>query len=262
MSSQMGMELYLPKNVQNCLAIGTTSFIGFVDDTTVLKYPLIEQDKPSLANIRLEARLLQTVGPHKNIIDCKGLTEDGLLLEYATRGTIFEYLQINQPSLQQRLDWAYQTTEALTAVQRKRVLHRDLSTSNLLLDKDLQIKLIDFQGQLLAPNGSILLDGKAREKAKSYMPRAYPDTSDYKMDLFALASVFYYMLESHEPYPELDSWKDQEEIVRKFSSGQFPRIERSEKMDIVAQKCWRGEFHWAAAVLNELAFIREKKGGT
>lgn len=73
--------------------MGRKSFIGFIDESTVLKYPHIPGDEKALALLSLEARILQAIGPHKHIIGFKGLTRDGLLLERAPFGSINEYLK-------------------------------------------------------------------------------------------------------------------------------------------------------------------------
>ena len=234
-----------------CLTMGTSSFIGVVDETTILKYSHIPGDEKALASLGLEARILQTIGPHKHIIGFKGLTKDGLLLERAHFGSITEYLKKHNPELQQRLKWVYQTTEALATVHQKRVLHRDISTNNLLLDTELNIKLSDFQGRLLTPDGKVEEDGLSVENTKSFMPRVDCNHADWKTEIFALGSAFYYIMEGHEPFPELDPYYDEEQIVRKFLSSQYPEMECS-LMNCVIHKCWGGQYDSVDAVLQDL----------
>lgn len=52
----------------------------------------------------------------------------------------------NDPGLQRRLESAYQVTEALATVHKKRVFHRDISANNLHLDTELNVKL-SFSGR-------------------------------------------------------------------------------------------------------------------
>jgi len=249
--------LYLPENVIECLTMGNNSFIGLVDDTTVLKYPLMRSDKKALAVLDLESRILELIGPHKHIIGFKGLTDDGLLLERAPFGSIAVYLESNDPVLKQRLNWAYQATEALTAVHKMHVLHRDISANNFLLDAGLNLKLSDFQGRVLAPNGDVVEDGLSIESTKSSMPRGDSDHADWRTDIFALGSAFYYIMEGHEPYPDLDPYRDEEQIVERFTSGQFPEIGCS-SMNRVIHKCWTAEFDSAEAVLYDLGFVHQR----
>jgi len=256
MTTEIYLTIYCPGDVTACLTTGTNSFIGLVDETTVLKYPHIPGDEKALALLGLEARIFQAIGPHKHIIGFKGLTKDGLLLERAHFGSISEYLKNNNPGLQRRLEWVCQVTEALATVHKKRVLHRDISANNLLLDAELNVKLSDFQGRLLTPDGEVEEDGLSIENTKSFMPRVSSNYADWKTEIFALGSVFYYIMECQEPYPDLDPDLDEEQIVERFTSGQFPTTECS-SMDRVMHKCWAGEYDSVDAVFQDLKSVLE-----
>lgn len=69
------------------------------------------------------------------------------------------------------------------------ILHRDISANNLLLDIALSLKLSDFQGRVLAPNGVIIEDGLSVECTKSFMPRADSGHVDWRTEIFALGSA-------------------------------------------------------------------------
>jgi len=62
-------------------------------------------------------------------------------------------------------------------------------------------------------------------------------------------------MEGHEPYPELDSDHDEEEIVERFTSGKFSDIECS-SMNHVIHKCWAGKYDSVGAVLQDLELVR------
>ena len=243
---------YKPEGVIDFLWAGSSSFVGIVDDTTVLKYPDKPGDEQILESLDLEARILARIGPHKNIIGFKGQRQDGgLLFERARHGSIFLYLQENTPSTQQRISWARQAAEAIAATHRAGVIHRDVSASNLLLDDDLTLKLCDFQGRLLRlEDGGVEKDGISCEATKSTMPRADINHSDHKTDIFALGSALYYIMQGHEPYPDLTS-RDEEEIQARFRSGQFPEMTTSPLMQRVTHKCWAAQYDSAEAILQD-----------
>ena len=255
MTTEIYLTMYCPGDVTTFLTMGTSSFIGSVDDTTVLKYPRVQGDEEALALLGLEARIFQAIGPHKHIIGFKGLTKDGLLLERAPFGSISEYLKDNNPGLQRRLGWICQVTEALVTVHEKLVLHRDISANNILLDAELNAKLSDFQGRLLTPSGETQEEGLSIESTKSFMPRADFNHADWKTEIFALGSTFYYIIQGHQPYPELDSNHDEEQIVERFVSGKFSDVEFS-PMNRVIHKCWAGKYDSVSEVLQDLELVR------
>jgi serine/threonine protein kinase len=61
-------------------------------------------------------------------------------------GSVADYLlgADPQPAIQERLKWALHAAEAVAYVYTKRVVHCDIGASNLLLDRDLNVKLYDF----------------------------------------------------------------------------------------------------------------------
>ncbi|MCJ1407305.1 hypothetical protein MMC19_001376, partial [Ptychographa xylographoides] len=215
--------VYAPEGV-TFLTWGGSCYIGSVDSTTILKYPHIRGDKDALDELKTEARIYQSIGTHKHIIGFKGQSKDGIFLERAET-SVSEYLRQNQPELQQRLIWIRQATEAVVAVHAGNAIHRDINVNNLLLDISLDIKLCDFQGFLLGPNGSIEARGTAVENTKSSMPREDLLSGNQHTDIFALGSAFYYILEGHEPFPELDTFDHEDEIKRRFAHHQFPDLE-------------------------------------
>ncbi|RFU26475.1 hypothetical protein B7463_g9860, partial [Scytalidium lignicola] len=72
---------FIPVGVTQRIGGGNSCHVGTLADGTVLKYPLIQGEiMPSLA---IEYQILTALGNHKRIIQCSGLTEDGLKLEWA-----------------------------------------------------------------------------------------------------------------------------------------------------------------------------------
>ena len=67
-----------------------------------------------------------------------------LILEYAQKGDLFEYLEKNTLSSDQLLRIFYQTVLAINYLHSKNIIHRDIKPENLLLDNDLNVKLCDF----------------------------------------------------------------------------------------------------------------------
>ncbi|OCL04049.1 kinase-like protein [Glonium stellatum] len=260
---------WCPRGVQNVIASGGNNFIGLVDENTVLKYPQIPSEKPpnligdeklctalrkeALVGLRVEEQILRILGHHDRIIGFKGKHQDGLLLEYMPNGSVADYLRdVNpRPPLKQRLKWALQAAEAVAYTHKKGVLHCNISVGNLLLDKDLNIKLCDFQGKLLHSDGTVLLDGGSAEGVWSSMPRPDPTCANRKTDIFALGSAIYFMVTGQLPFPVLESRKDNGEIERRFKTGQFPPLGEAQGGGVV-KRCWAGQYKSAENVVRDL----------
>jgi hypothetical protein len=66
---------YYPNGIKWLIGRGGESYIGVVDESTVLKYTCI----PGItSNLEVESQLLEILGNHPRIIGSKGLTDDGL----------------------------------------------------------------------------------------------------------------------------------------------------------------------------------------
>ncbi len=58
-------------------------------------------------------------------------------------------------------------------------------------------------------------------------------------------------MHGHEPFPDLDSHRDEEQIEARFTAHQFPEVQPP-LMSRVIHKCWAAQYDSAEAVLQEL----------
>ncbi|RDW84212.1 uncharacterized protein DSM5745_04538 [Aspergillus mulundensis] len=244
---------YLPPQVTRIITRGGGNFIGFVDDTTVLKYPCVAGD---MGSIQVEAQILDAVGKHPRIIESRGLTEYGLLLAYARNGSLYDYISLS-PSilLSQKLHWCRQAAEAVEYIHTRNVIHCDINLRNLLLDDNLNLVLTDFQGMLKDADGKTLLDGFSRECSKSFAPRSDGDHADRKTDLFALGSAIYFIMMGHEVFPDLTNHDDDDdEIEARFRNGLFPADDHPCAQ--ITQRCWKQQYESANDLLFDLKQVQ------
>ncbi|KAK3904169.1 kinase-like domain-containing protein [Staphylotrichum tortipilum] len=189
-------------------------------------------------------------------------TDEGLYLERAPNGTIAEYiLKSGKPlSLPQRLAWCRETASAVAWIHAHRVLHCDIQPTNLLLDKDLHVKLSDFQGKLLAEECTmVLVDGGSMEPYRFSLPRDNFRT-DVKTDLFALGCTVYFILLGHMIFPDIglkdaEAWERVEERLKR---KEWPREEHACKA--VVLKCWEEEYESAEEVVRDLEAVEREHG--
>ncbi|CCF44568.1 hypothetical protein CH063_13922 [Colletotrichum higginsianum] len=252
------IERYCPPGVKSIIAAGGSSFIGEVDDYTVFKYPLRAGDELTLNRLDTERQLLDVVGPHERIIQLKGFSETGLYLERAVNGSVAQHLEsANPPPMQRRLSWCREAVEAVAWVHTKGVFHCDINPRNLLLDSDFHVKLADFQGQQLSPDGSgtVLLDGCSSESTRFFCPREDEFNGDVRTELFALGCTIYHIIMGHPVYPDIvdgeDGWH--EKVQSRFRDKKFPS-----DLPIcseIAWKCWLGEYGSADELLLDMVAV-------
>lgn len=243
------VETHLPLGVEEIIERGGGTFVGKVDDSTVLKYPLIPGQTRQL---ELENQIFRHLGPHPYIIEYKGMTADGLLLAFAENRSLEVYINSYTSTLLQQLTWSKQIAEAVQFIHGKRVIHCDLNPSNILVDKNLNLKLCDFQGRLFNLDGTLSINIGASEYSKYRLPSAQEDEASKLTDIFALGSVIYYIMNGHEPYPELDILTDEDKIRPLFEAGSFPLMEPTRAGDVI-KKCWQSKYSSAQGAVTDLA---------
>jgi serine/threonine protein kinase len=245
------IEAYFPKGVQHIITTGGSHYIGFVNGTTVLKYPHIKGDSHG---IEVESAIYQRLGKHPRVIGFKEKHEDGLLLEYASNGTLKSHLESAKIMERERIRFARETAEGVAYAHTKSVIICDINVRNILLDDDFHVKLCDFQGRLLELDGDVLCNGGASENAESFMPRHDKDSASVKTDIFALGSTIYHIMKGHRPFSELSTIDDEDEIWRHYHEGEFPPLEAVLAGEII-KTCWRGEYISASNVAEDLSLI-------
>lgn len=249
-------HFYCPPGVQKVIACGTSAFIGEVDDSTILKYPL--EPGGDRTRLEIEHQILSVVGRHPRIVTHKGYTEAGLYLEHVANGTISDFLSGSdhpRPSLQQRLAWCRELSEAVDHIHSRRVLHCDIQPTNVLVDCDLHLKLADFQGQHLSEDGDVILDGWSGEPSRYSCPRDDEFAADFKTDIFALGSTMYFIMTGKEVFSDVISgnpgWDD--EIKSRFARDIFPQD--SSVCNDILQKCWKQAYGSASEVIEDIRVV-------
>jgi serine/threonine protein kinase len=261
---------WYPTGIRSFVTAGASNYIALFDEDSVLKFPLLPPDekdvytakdmeyrrnvrKAAVKGLEVERQILQELGQHPRIVRLVRKHEDGLLLEYLPNGSVERYLRNVAPTtpLHQRLKWARQAAEGLAYIHEKNVLHCDFSIGNLILDNDLSVKLCDFQGRLLGPDGAVILNGGAAESVMSSMPRPDRNHCDRKTEIFAFGTALYFMVTGKPPFPDLDTVDDEDEIRRRFECGEFPSLEYRQGGDVV-RKCWMGGYESATEIVFDL----------
>lgn len=174
-------------------------------------HPGIAADPALIARFRNEARACAQLN-HDNVARVFFADEhDGIhyiAYEYAEGLTIKEMI-VDQGRLspEETVNYAIQSTLALSHVSAAGIVHRDIKPSNIILTKSGRIKVVDLGlarrdtsdsiGDITVAGTTLgTFDYIAPEQARD------PRTADIRSDIYSLGCTVYHMLTGRPPYPE------------------------------------------------------------
>ncbi|KAL9248691.1 Serine/threonine-protein kinase-like protein [Drosera capensis] len=144
-------------------------FKGVLKDGTVVavKRAIMSLDmKKSSKEFRTELDLLSRLN-HAHLLNLLGYCEEGgerlLVYEYMAHGSLHQHLHGKNKVLKQQLDWIKRVTIAVQAARGIEylhgyacppVIHRDIKSSNILIDREHNARVADFGLSLLGPANS------------------------------------------------------------------------------------------------------------
>lgn len=144
-------------------------FKGVLKDGTVVavKRAIVSPDmKKSSKEFRTELDLLSRLN-HAHLLNLLGYCEEGgerlLVYEFMANGSLHQYLHGNNKALKEQLDWVRRVTIAVQAARGIEylhgyacppVIHRDIKSSNILIDEEHNARVADFGLSLLGPANS------------------------------------------------------------------------------------------------------------
>lgn len=136
------------------------------------------------------------VNGHTGIVRYYGVLDYALVLQYASHGSIRQYLaEHEQPVLLSlRLRWVEQIFDAVRFIHSKGVFHGDISCNNVFLDDHLNTKLGDFAGSAIDDCPPLVC-----YETRYDLPHA-GDSISAKTELFALGSTIYEIMNGNRPY--------------------------------------------------------------
>jgi predicted Ser/Thr protein kinase len=147
---------------------------------------------------------------HRNIVTVFDLGEDKghpyIVMELLPGSTLTDHLRTPAAaSVDAKVDLMMQVCEGLQVAHSRGVIHRDMKPSNLFVQPDGALKILDFGVARLATS-NLTLSGLLIGTPEYLSPeQAQGRRVDARSDLFSAAAVFYFMLTGRGPFslPEL-----------------------------------------------------------
>jgi serine/threonine-protein kinase len=176
-----------------------------------LSADLVGDQKARIRFLR-EARAASAID-HPNICTVYEVNEveDTLffVMQYVDGKTLKRFIGGRPLPLDQALEFALEITDALAEAHRRNVIHRDIKSSNIMVNERNQLKILDFGlAKLIKPDP--LSDSHGQELTAvgtpfgtaSYMSpeQARGERADARSDIFSLGIVTYEMLTGRLPF--------------------------------------------------------------
>ncbi|KAG6508073.1 hypothetical protein ZIOFF_033431 [Zingiber officinale] len=140
-------------------------FTGALKDGTLIavKKDTRASDVKNSNEFHTELDLLSRLN-HAHLLNLLGYCEEGgerlLVYEFMAHGSLYGHLHGKDPGLKQRLDWVRRVTIAVQAARGIEylhgyacppVIHRDIKSSNILIDEEHNARVADFGLSLFGP---------------------------------------------------------------------------------------------------------------
>jgi hypothetical protein len=166
-------------------------------------------DAGALARFRREAEALGRLShPHIASIFEAGRTSDGhpfLAMELVHGSTLTDFARAHAPDVRKRVELFRDACDALHHAHRQGVIHRDLKPTNVLVDKELGVKVVDFglarmrdAGGMSATNNGIVLGTLGYMSPEQ--ARGDHERIDERADVYSLGVVLYELLVGAPPF--------------------------------------------------------------
>ncbi|CAG9310350.1 unnamed protein product [Blepharisma stoltei] len=214
-------------------AYSTVSLVKRKDDGQMyaLKKVKLGPLKPKeKRNALTEVRILASIA-HPNVISYKEAFIDEeseslcLVMEYADSGDLYQricYYQKKGRYMSENFVWnvLIQLLRGLKVLHELDVLHRDLKSANVFLNKDGTVKLGDMNVSKVAKQGLLYTQTGTPYYAS---PEVWKDKPyDYKSDMWSLGCVVYEAATLNPPFKA----EDMNGLFQKVIKGEYPPIPR------------------------------------
>lgn len=234
---------------------GSTGQIFAITPEIVLKCPTIfhnpapqqememEDSKRRIENEKSVYRLLQK-NRHPHIVDCIRLIPEGIIL--SRESTTLENRLRDHATISDSLQnqWLQQLISALAWLETLDLAHGDLRPANVLLDRNDNIRLGDFDACVRYGNQ---LQVASEPYCKLNRDRKLP-VGGSGTEQFAYGSCMFFIRVGLQPWHELDPPRR----VQKLMRNEFPPVHDNTLFGDIMENCWHENYDSLASLEQEI----------
>ncbi|PRP84155.1 putative leucine-rich repeat receptor-like protein kinase [Planoprotostelium fungivorum] len=153
-----------------------------------------------------EVTILQGLKSHPNIVMFIGMTFPpeplSLVTEFCDGGSLLEYLRVNECELEDKMKFMEEIALGMQHLHKEKIIHRDLATRNILLNRHCEAKVADFGLSREQENTDEAGQTHSFVGPVKWMsPEAIRDRKySIKSDVFSYGVVMWEILEATEPW--------------------------------------------------------------
>lgn len=203
------------------------AFDSLRDELVVIK-KIVLDDETSRLRFSREGEVLQRLD-HENIVRVleSNIVDDTpfLVMELVEGASVATLLRIAQGRLPRSIaiKIMIQVASGLAYVHAAGIIHRDVSSQNVMVTKSGVAKLIDFGIAKTDQGPDLTAPGQVLGKPGYMAPEQYlGDAIDARIDVFGAGVVFYELLSGKRPYGRTRGRED--EVMQAVMAGRFPSL--------------------------------------
>jgi len=167
--------------------------------------PEISSNKKTIERFRNELKLAREIS-HRNICRMYDLNEENgtyfITMEYVPGENLKSFIRRSELlSIGKTISIAKQICEGLAEAHKQKVIHRDLKSSNIMIDKEGNARIMDF-GIARSLGSKEITDSGMRIGTPEYMSPEQADAkeTDHRSDIYSFGVLLYEMLTGRLPF--------------------------------------------------------------
>jgi serine/threonine protein kinase len=170
---------------------------------------------------------------HPNLCRFYGLSSDPsdpkLFMEYVPGESLNKFVRGNQMSEKEKLQMALQIARGLEYLHHRKIVHRDLSPSNIMVTTEgiRTIKIVDFglARSTEGADGSITTSCHGRISYRYGAPELDKEKENFRTDVYAFGGDLNFIWTKQHPWEQVRECRDpKREINRLQDQDQRPRL--------------------------------------